>query len=191
MKKVQMVCILSGSMLFLSACARSAGRFDLSSVVQQGEADLVCETVLEGFETNDSKKIKELFSEKTIKAANDLEDGISENIALYEDSDFTYECLGNSVREHFAKDNDRCEITGTYVLTDDKDDQVLLWFVYCSVNEQDPDEEGVSLLILTDYTGIERNRKLEEILAYEKEGIYWSGWDESAGVPVYLGQEFM
>lgn len=179
MKKIIMASIIGGLMSLLTACTQLSGRFDISSVKLQEEADLICETIIESFDLNNSEKIKKLFSEKTVKEATDLDDGISENLILYKNSDFTYECLGNSIEEHFEKSNNSCKITGTYKITDREENKFLLWFVYWSVNEQNPDEEGVSLIVLTDYTGIERNLKLEEILGYEKKGIYWSGWDES------------
>lgn len=179
MKKILMASIIGSSILFLNACTHLGGRFDFNSIELQEEADLVCETILESLESDDLEKIKNLFSEKTVKEATDLDDGISENLALYRDSGFTYECLGNSIEEHIEKSNNSCKITGTYRISDREGNKFLLWFIYWYTNEQNPDKEGVNLVVITDYTGSERDLRLEEILGYERTGIYWSGWDKN------------
>lgn len=179
MKKIQIVCIIGGMMFLLSACSSLTGRFDFGLEKLQGESDSICKTILESFESNDSEKIKNLFSEKTVKETTDLDNGISENLVLYKDSGFTYECLGNSIREYRGDSKNECKINGKYVLTDQEGNQFLLWFIYWDINEQNPNEVGVSLIVITDYTDTECDWRLEEILGYERTGIYWSGWDRN------------
>ena len=181
MKKALEVLLIGGMMLFLGACARLGVKVDFESVNLQNRADSVCKMIVESLEIGDSKAIGDLFSKEAIKEASDLNDGISENLELYKDKSFTYECLGNSIKEHYNDSDKECKITGKYLLSDQEGNQYLLWFVDWYMYDKNPDGVGISLIIITDYTAHERDLKLEEILGYDKLGIYWSDWDEACG----------
>lgn len=178
MKKALGVLLIGGMMLFLSACTRAGVKVDFESVNLQNRADSVCKIIVESLKVGDSKAIGDLFSKEAIENASDLNDGISENLELYKDKNFTYECLGNSIKEHYEDSNNECKITGKYLLADQEENQYLLWFTDWYVKDKNPDDVGISLIIITDYTAHERNLKLEEILGYDKLGIYWSDWDK-------------
>lgn len=178
MKKALEVLLIGGMMLFLSACVRSDVKVDFESVNLQKRADSVCKLIVESLESGDSKAIRDLFSKEATEDASDLSDGISENLELYKDKSFTYQCLGNSIKEHYDDSDKECKITGKYVLSDQEENQYLLWFVDWYIYDKNPDVVGISLIIITDYTAHERNLKLEEILGYDRLGIYWSDWDK-------------
>jgi len=183
-------------MLAMMTIGLSSGCADIRAMTidVKKETTETAQSIVAALDARDAEALRSLMSQKTIREATDLDEGIAYTMELYQGTSIRFEEHGNAYCDHYGtpgrtKSTDACyEIWTEY-------EHYTLYFELWHFNEADPTKEGVYRIVLKTYADnvawaesmIEERAATGKVYkwhewlyggTYERPGIFHPGWME-------------
>ena len=172
-KKIKIISLLCVLSCMLGGC-RIKDKIKLHLMSEFDKSDIECEKVINAIDTHDKNKIKKLFSENTLKKADDLEEGYEYLFEEYRGELEEINRIDYSSTTHYGNKFDMTREVSAEFLVSTKDNKYDFCIEYTIVKGKKSKDRGISKLVVKSF----ENEEKPKYKYYEKVGIYWLGWDE-------------
>ena len=169
-KIISLICVLS----FLLGGCGIKDKIKLYFMSEFDKSNIECEKIIDAINTHDESAVEKLFSENTLEKVDDLEKGYEYLFDEYQGGTEKIKRIDYSSMTHYGNKFDLTREVCAEFLVTTKEKKYDFYVEYTIVEGRKSKDKGISKLVVKSF----ENEDKPVWKAYEKNGIYWPGWDE-------------
>lgn len=172
-KKIKIIGFLCVISFLLGGCGIK-DKIKLYFMSEFDKSNIECEKIIDAINTHDESAVEKLFSENTLEKVDDLEKGYEYLFDEYQGKTEKIKRIDYSSMTHYGNKFDLTREVCAEFLVTTKEKKYDFYVEYTIVEGRKSKDKGISKLVVKSF----ENEDKPVCKTYEKNGIYWPGWDE-------------